>query len=148
MWQVATNTPGAVDRLDKPDSVVRCPVTNEPLRLKAMTPVIFTPADGSLSAAELVAIAAKERYICPLSKKALSNVNPACVLKPSGMVISTACLKDFIKKEMRDPFTDPPAKLKEKDIITLKVEGTGFAAKTDESALKVSKGDAGGGGGW
>ena len=88
------------------------------------------------------------RYICPLTKKALSNVNPASVLRPSGMVVSTACIKDFIKKEMRDPFTDPPAKLKEKDIIALRVEGTGFAARTDDSAINVSKTKVGGGGGW
>ena len=37
-----------------------------------------------------------------------------------------------------DPFTDPPTKLKEKDIIALKVEGTGFAAKTEEKKLKVT----------
>ena len=40
------------------------------------------------------------------------------------------------------------AQLKDKDIITLRVEGTGFAARTEEEALKVSKNDTGGGGGW
>ena len=50
----------------------------------------------------------------------------------------TACVKDFIKKDMLDPFTDPPAKLKEKDLIPLRVEGTGFAARTDEKQLKVT----------
>ena len=39
---------------------------------------------------------------------------------------------------MLDPFTEPPTKLKEKDIIPLKVEGTGFASKTDEKQLKVT----------
>ena len=58
---VATNTPDAAVRREKPDSVVRCPVTNEPLRLKTMTAVIFTPAEEGLSATELVAKAAKER---------------------------------------------------------------------------------------
>ena len=81
---------------------------------------------------------AKERYICPLTKKPLSNIYPATVLKPSGMVISSACVKDIIRKDMLDPFTDPPSKLKEKDIIPIRTEGTGFAAKTDEKHLKVS----------
>ena len=67
---------------------------------------------------------------------------------PSGMVVSSFCVNDFIKKEMLDPFTDPPTKLKEKDLIALRVEGTGFAAKTDTKALKVQKLDGGGGGGW
>ena len=42
---------------------------------------------------------AKERYICPLTKKPLSNIFPAAVLKPSGMVVSSQCVKDIIKKD-------------------------------------------------
>ena len=145
---VATNTPGAKERVDKPDGVVRCPVTNEPLRLKAMIPVKFTTAEEGDTAADLVGKAAKERYVCPLSKKALTNANPATVLRPSGRVVSTQCVKDFIRKDMIDPFTDPPTKLKEKDLIALRVEGTGFAARTDVKALKVQKAEGGGGGGW
>jgi nitric oxide synthase-interacting protein len=145
---VATNTPVAKEHLAKPDTVVRCPVSGDPLRLKMMTPVVFTLADEGSSSADLVAKAARERYICPLSKKALSNVNPATVLRPSGMAVSTQCVKDFIRKDMRDPFTDPPAKLTEKDIIPLRVEGTGFAARTDGKALKVKSEASGTGGGW
>ena len=74
--------------------------------------------------------------MCPLSKRPLSNVHPAAVLRPSGMVISTQSLT-YVKKDMIDPFSEPPATLKDKDIITLRVEGTGFAAKTDEKALQV-----------
>lgn len=145
---VATNTPGAKVRLEKPDGVVRCPVTNEPLRLKAMTAVVFTPAEDGAKAADLVGREARERYICPLTKKALTNSNPATVLRPSGMAVSTKCVKDFIKKDMIDPFTDPPTKLREKDLIPLRVEGTGFASRTDTKALIVKKEDGGGGGGW
>ena len=145
---VASNTPGAKRKLEKPDSVVRCPVTGEPLKLKHLTPITFTPADEGVPAAELAGKAARERYICPLTKKAISNVNPATVLRPSGMVVSSQCVKDFIKKDMRDPFTDPPAALKDKDIIPLRIEGTGFAARTEERALKVTKTETGGGGGW
>ena len=105
------------------------------------SPTAVTPA-------ELAGKAARERYICPLTKKAISNVNPATVLRPSGMVVSSQCVKDFIKKDMRDPFTDPPAALKDKDIIPLRIEGTGFAARTEERALKVTKTETGGGGGW
>ena len=145
---VASKTPESKERLDKPDQTVRCPVSGEPLRLKHMVAVKFTPAEEGLSASELVGKVAKERYVCPLSKKALTNSNPATVLRPSGMVVSTTCIKDFIKKEMLDPFTDPPTKLKDKDLIALRVEGTGFAAKTETKALKVEKGGGGGGGGW
>jgi len=135
---VVSNTPEAQARVAKPDGVVRCPITNEPLRLKAMVPVIFTPADEGSSSAEVVAKRSNERYICPLSKKALSNVNPVTVLRLSGMAVSTKAVKDCIRKDMLDPFTDPPTKLKEKDIIALRVEGTGFAARTDEATLKAT----------
>ena len=64
------------------------------------------------------------------------------------MAVASSCVKDFIKKDMLDPFTDPPTKLKEKDLIPLRVEGTGFAAKTEVKALKVEKANTGGGGGW
>ena len=76
--------------------------------------------------------------MCPLTKAALNNVNPAAVLRPSGTVVSVKCVEKIIKKDMVDPFTEPPTPLKDKDIIPLRVEGTGFAAKTDEKALKVT----------
>ena len=85
-------------RLDKPDTTVRCPISNEPLRLKQLVPVKFTRADEGASSDDLVGMNAKERYICPLTKKRLSNIHPATVLKPSGMVISSSCVKDIIKK--------------------------------------------------
>uniref|UniRef100_A0A7S2MJN3 Nitric oxide synthase-interacting protein zinc-finger domain-containing protein n=1 Tax=Haptolina brevifila TaxID=156173 RepID=A0A7S2MJN3_9EUKA len=135
---VVSNTPEAQARVAKPDGVVRCPITNEPLKLKAMIPVIFTPTDEGSSSAELVAKKSNERYMCPLSKKALSNVNPVTILRPSGMALSTTFVKDCIRKDMLDPFTDPPTKLKEKDIVALRVEGTGFAARTAEDLLKVT----------
>jgi len=128
-------TPEAKQTVEKPDMVVRCVVTNEPLRLKQLFPVKFTSMsdDGGPD----VAKKANERYICPLSKKALSNIHPAAVLRPSGTVVSTRVVKDCVRKDMLDPFTDPPTPLKEKDIIPLRVEGTGFAGKTEEKALNV-----------
>ena len=47
-------------------------------------------------------------------------------------------VEQIVRKDMLDPFTEPPSQLREKDIIKLRVEGTGFAAKTDEKQLKVS----------
>lgn len=130
---VPTATPEAKVKVDKPDTTVRCPITGEPLRLKQLHAITFTPADGE----DVLGKKSKDRYICPLSKKGLSNVNPATVLRPSGMVVASSCVKDFIKKEMLDPFTDPPCRLKEKDIIPLRVEGTGYAAKTADEVLSL-----------
>ena len=58
---VVTNTPEARSRVEKPDHVVRCPITSEPLRLKAMVPVVFSPADDDDDAAALVAKKSSER---------------------------------------------------------------------------------------
>ena len=144
---VVHKTPEARVRLEKPDPVVRCPMTREPLRLKTMVPVIFTPADegeggggggASSSSSSMAGKKANERFVCPLSKKPLSNVSRAVVLRPSGMAVSSACVKDIIRKDMLDPFTDPPTKLKEKDLISLRSEGTGFASRTDDGTLKAT----------
>lgn len=130
---VPQKTPESKVTLQKPDTTVRCPLSGQPLRLKQLVPVKFTRIDEGK---ELAGQTAKERYMCPLSKRPLSNVHPAAVLRPSGMVISTQSLA-FVKKDMIDPFSEPPARLKDKDIIALRVEGTGFAAKTEEKALQV-----------
>jgi len=130
-------TPQSKEVLDKPDSTVRCPITQQPLRLKLLFPVKFMRVEeGGLPD---VAKVANDRFMCPLTKNVLNNVNPAAVLRPSGMVVSTKCVEKIIRSDMVDPFTDPPTPLKEKDIITLRNEGTGFAAKTDEKALRVVK---------
>eukprot|EP00965_Chrysotila_dentata_P229765 6197383-Pleurochrysis_carterae.AAC.1 len=134
---VPQHTPEAKQLLSKPDMTVRCPITSQPLRLKQLFPAKFTPADRA-DAKPDVAKKANDRYICPLTKKGLSNINPAAVLRPSGQVVSVQAVERIIKKDMLDPFTDPPTQLREKDIIKLRNEGTGFAARTDEKALKVT----------
>lgn len=80
---------------------------------------------------------APRRYVCPLTRKALSNINPPSVLRPSGRAVSNTAVRDIIRKDMLDPFTEPPTKLKEKDIIALRCEGTGFASRTDHDKLKA-----------
>lgn len=51
------------------------------------------------------------------------------VLRPSGMVVSMRSVEKIIKKDMLDPFTEPPTTLREKDIIPLRVEGTCLSRK-------------------
>jgi len=136
-------TPEVKQRVSKPDMAVRCPITSQPLRLKQLYSVQFTSADDDDAHSKPdAAKKANERYICPLTKKALSNINPAAVLRPSGMVVSVKAVDKIVKKDMLDPFTDPPTQLRDKDIISLRVEGTGYSARTDESQLKVSSSQA------
>lgn len=129
------NAPTAVHAVDKPDTTIRCPMSGEPLRLKQLYPVVFTPAgegdddDAGASGRTLDGLAASERYVCPLSKKPLTNAARCVVLRPSGQVISLDSLDTIVKRDMLDPFCTPPAKLKERDIIAIVTEGTGFAAR-------------------
>lgn len=58
---VVHNTPNARETLEKPDSVVRCPVTNDALRLKQLVEVRFTLADDADDHDGLVAKSASER---------------------------------------------------------------------------------------
>lgn len=129
------NAPTAVESVEKPDTTIRCPMSGEPLRLKQLYPVHFTPAteedagEAGGSARHTDGMSASERYVCPLSKKALTNTSRCYVLRPSGQVVTQEVLDRVIKKDMVDPFCSPPAKLKEKDIIAIVTEGTGFASR-------------------
>lgn len=120
-------TPQATKTIaEKPDTKVYCPMSNKPLKMKDLIPVIFTlaSADGSDKAKSIVA--RKERFICPVTSDVLSNTVPTAVLKPSGHVVSMQCVDKFIKKDWMCPITGK--KLKEKDIIELKRGGTGYSA--------------------
>ncbi|KAG8469382.1 hypothetical protein KFE25_005837 [Diacronema lutheri] len=131
------NAPTAAPVVGKPDTTIRCPMSGEPLRLKQLYPVHFTPAhddddDGAASAGgarSVDGMACTERYICPLSKKALTNATHCVVLRPSGQVVTRECVEKIIKKDMLDPFCTPPAKLREQDLIPIRTEGTGYAAR-------------------
>merc|ERR1712216_1014285 len=92
--------------------------------------VKFTRAkgDNQEDTGPIIATPTADRYMCALSGKPLNNAIPCAVLRPSGKVVTQECVKKFIKKDMLDLFTDPPTKLKEKDIINIKIEGTGFSA--------------------
>mmetsp|Transcript_38120 Transcript_38120/g.93662 ORF Transcript_38120/g.93662 Transcript_38120/m.93662 type:complete len:325 (+) Transcript_38120:149-1123(+) len=106
---------------EKPDDKVRCPFTGKPLRLKDLIPVKFTPVDPSKLTG---GTKSHERFMCPISKKNLSNSVPCAVLRTTGHVIA-ADLAEIIKKDMLHPLTGD--KLSEKDIIPLQRGGTGFS---------------------
>jgi len=142
------NAPSAKERVDKPDTTIRCPMSGEPLRLKQLVAVHFTPAHeedeqgsggragGSVSGKRLEGTAVNERYICPLTKKNLSNSAQCVVLRHSGRVVTKDCLEKIIRIDMVDPFCEPPKKLKDKDIIPIRTEGTGYAARGNTQIKK------------
>ena len=131
------NTPESLTTRVKPDLTVRCPVTNEPLRLKQLYPVRFTRSVSSEGQSDWLGSSSDHRFICPLTQNVISNVCPAALLRPSGSIISMAAINSIIRKDMIDPLADPPVKLRDKDIIPLRVEGTGFAARTHKNLLNI-----------
>ena len=109
----------------KPDEKVRCPISKEPIRLKDLVAVKFTKLDESKDVTKNNSNH-NERYMCPVSKKSLSNATPCVVLRTSGLCVAKDVYDQVIKKDMLDPMNG--AKLKQKDIIFLQKGGTGFAA--------------------
>jgi hypothetical protein len=120
---------------------VLCPFSGAPLRLKQLYPVCFTPAkdedEAAAAGGSIDGLHANERYICPLSKKGLTNAVACAVLRPSGQVVTMECVLQIIKRDMLDPFCSPPAALAEKDIIPIRTEGTGFAARGSTEVKKL-----------
>ena len=125
-WMPETAADAIVKDAEKPEEQVRCPITKAPLRLKDLVSVNFEKLDESKDAAKISATHSNERYICPISKKTLSNSTPCVILRNSGRCIAKDVFDMVIKKDMVDPFGG--GKLKQKDIIMLQKGGTGFAA--------------------
>ena len=124
-WIPETAADAIVKQATKPDEVVRCPIANEPIRLKDLVSVKFQKLDESKDVTKNNSNH-NERYMCPISKKTLSNATPCVVLRNSGRCIARDVYDMVIKKDMVDPFGG--GKLKSKDIIFLRKGGTGFAA--------------------
>ncbi|GAB0202151.1 nitric oxide synthase-interacting protein [Grus japonensis] len=122
-WIPSLTPEAGAERLRKPDPVVRCPMSGRRLRVADLVPVRFCPAEPGLSRGEL--LARGERYVCAVTRDALSNATPCAVLRPSGAVVTLDCVERLIRKEMRDPLSGDP--LGEGDIIVLQRGGTGFA---------------------
>ena len=92
-------------------------------------------------------ISREERFQCAVTGDTLYNSTVACVLRPTGDVVSISmatvlylvrsfhfqvtqeCVDKIIRKDMRHPLTGQS--LKEKDIIKLQRGATGFSAAND-----------------
>lgn len=65
----------------KPESTIYCPVSGKPLKAKDLINVKFTPIDSKADKKSL--ITKESRYMCPVTRDALSNSVPCAVLKPT-----------------------------------------------------------------
>ncbi|XP_001354354.2 nitric oxide synthase-interacting protein homolog [Drosophila pseudoobscura] len=119
----------------KPDATIYCPVSSQPLKVKDLIDVKFTPIKDGDTKKSL--IAKEVRYMCPITHDALSNAVPCAVLRPTGDVVTLECVDKLIRKDMVHPLTD--RKLKEKDIIPLQRGGTGYATTNDKLSAKEQR---------
>ncbi|XP_071657276.1 nitric oxide synthase-interacting protein [Patagioenas fasciata] len=124
-WIPSLTPEAAAEEPQKPDPVLRCPMSGRRLRLRDLVRVRWVPAQRGLSRAELLARGEGQRYVCAVTGDALSNGTACAVLRPSGSVVTLDCVERLIRKDMRDPLTGDP--LSDSDIIVLQRGGTGFA---------------------
>jgi len=123
----------AASKLEKPSQKVLCPMSGQPLRMKDLLPVTFTLIkDGDPNAKW---ISKKVRYMCPVTRDALTNTTRCVYLKTSGNVVTKACLEKIIRKDMIDPTNGQT--LTEDDIIELQRGGTGYASTNDVKAKLI-----------
>lgn len=122
-WIPSLTPEAKATKLEKPSRTVTCPMSGKPLRMSDLTPVRFTPLDGSVDRVGL--ITRSERYVCAVTRDSLSNATPCAVLRPSGAVVTVECVEKLIRKDMVDPVNGE--KLTDRDIIVLQRGGTGFA---------------------
>ncbi|BHF77124.1 CDP-diacylglycerol--glycerol-3-phosphate 3-phosphatidyltransferase [Sparganum proliferum] len=112
----------------KPDTVVRCPMSGKALRYKDLITVNFTDVEvGSrvpLKAGES-SIAQDVRRCCAVSKDLLSNSTPCVVLKTSGSVVKKEVVDMILKNEMVDPINGQ--KMTDSDFIEVQIGSGGFS---------------------
>ncbi|XP_061218573.1 nitric oxide synthase-interacting protein [Neopsephotus bourkii] len=120
-WIPSLTPEAGAERLRKPEGGARCPMSGRRLRLRDLVPVRFEPVEPGLRRPQLLARPQGSRYRCALSGDPLGNASPCAVLRPSGAVVTLACVERLIRKEMKDPVTGEP--LREEDIIVLQRGG-------------------------
>ncbi|KAG0238285.1 hypothetical protein BGX31_003316 [Mortierella sp. GBA43] len=76
----------------------------------------------------------KRWSICPICRKGFTNTTKISILKSCGHVFCDNCCKQFVKKEGRCQTCDH--KTKEKDIILMKGEGSGFSGGGAKEATR------------
>lgn len=93
---VPSETPAAQkSKLEKPDSVIPCPVSGQPLKAKDLVDVKFMAVNDPDDKKCL--IIKENRYMCAVTHDILSNSVPCVVLRPTGDVITLECFEKIIK---------------------------------------------------
>lgn len=116
--------PEAAAVVDKPDGATRCPASGNKLRLKDLTPLVFTPVPGG-GAGE---------YMDPVTRDPLTNASRLVVLKPTGDVM----LESTWRACVRGDGQWAGAAVGDDDVLELQRGGTGFA-EHDGEGVQVSR---------
>lgn len=77
-WAPSQTPSAKQSKVEKPSNTIYCPITNKPLKAKDLITVKFTeaPSDDKKSL-----IAKEVRYMCPITRDALSNSVPCAIIK-------------------------------------------------------------------
>ena len=67
--------------MKKPDTTIRCPMSDNPLSMKDLTDVKFKLLEDKDDKRAL--IAKSDRYVCPVTNDVLNNSVPCVVLRTS-----------------------------------------------------------------
>lgn len=123
-------TPSVEEKVDKPDTKTRDPMSLEELKLKHLMPVKF---EWSTSGSSSDTSKDAPHVLCAVTKKEITH-HQAVLLRPSGLVILESCVKDMVLPTLTCPVSG--LKLRKKDIIKLQAGGTGFSAHSTVEAKK------------
>ncbi|KAI8577959.1 hypothetical protein K450DRAFT_249230 [Umbelopsis ramanniana AG] len=94
-----------------------------PVTIKSLIPVKFTNEDEK-----------SNHPICPACMKGLNNGMKISVFRKCGHVICNKCIDSFVKKSQVCYVCEK--KFKDKDIIDISAEGTGFASNSNQLEAK------------
>ena len=138
---LATNAPSAVAgaRVKPPKRKTVCPMSGRRLRVRDLIAVHFTPLVTAAATTAAVGAPA-EQYMCPVTRAVISNQVKVAVLRPSGRVVSMACVERLVQPSMTDPISGES--LTAADIIPIRNDGTGYAgsgAALDKAKVSSSQ---------
>ncbi|KAH7104203.1 hypothetical protein BKA62DRAFT_693856 [Auriculariales sp. MPI-PUGE-AT-0066] len=115
------------EKEQKERSVCKASEPAHPLALKHLIPVTFTAESSTSTSTD-------NAKMCPSCKKALSNNTFMFVMKPCSHVVCKTCVDELVRPASSKADPKMPmacvvcdAALKDKDLVELKREGTGFA---------------------
>lgn len=113
-------TPDAPAKAEAPSTSTTCPEGKEKLKLKSLFPVSFTEENANSKSKTI-----DKKHICPSCKVTLTNAMSLVVLNSCGHVFCKKCADKFMIVDKVCLVCDKPCK--EKNLVSLKKGGTGFA---------------------